>query len=70
MAFGRVEREEDERAFDQIKAYLQHYAIHCHMYIQVPLVDHLRSLHKPSGSGIIVHGILRDSTTGSFAHGR
>ena len=40
-----------------------------HMYIQVPLVDHLRPLHKTSGSGLIAHGILRNSTTGVSAHG-
>ena len=36
------------------------------MYIQVPLVDHLRPLHKTSDSEIIALGILKNSTTGSF----
>ena len=41
------------------------------MYKQIPLVDHLRPLHKTSSRGIIAYcGILRNSTTGSFANGR
>ena len=40
------------------------------MYIKVPLVDHLRPLHKTSGSGIIAQLTFRNSTSESFAHGR
>ena len=39
------------------------------LYIQVPLVDHLRPLHISTSSRIIAHGILRNSVLGVSAQG-